>query len=52
MVKALRSPAVRESIESGGGEAVGNTPAQFAALIGRDVEKYAKLVKISGARAD
>jgi tripartite-type tricarboxylate transporter receptor subunit TctC len=52
MVKALRSPAVRESIESGGGEAVGNTPAQFAALIGRDVEKYATLVKISGARAD
>ena len=52
LVKALRLPAVREAVENGGGETVGNTPEQFAALIERDAQKYAKLVQISGARAD
>jgi tripartite-type tricarboxylate transporter receptor subunit TctC len=52
IVKALRSAAVRETMENGGGEAVGNTPQQFAAVIGQDAQKYAKLVKISGAKAD
>jgi tripartite-type tricarboxylate transporter receptor subunit TctC len=52
IVKALRSAAVREALENGGGEPVGNTPQQFAAAIGQDAPKYAKLVKISGAKAD
>ena len=52
LVKALRLPAVREAVENGGGEIVGNTPEQFASLIERDMQKYAKLVQISGARAD
>jgi tripartite-type tricarboxylate transporter receptor subunit TctC len=52
MVKALRSTAVREAIENGGGETVANTPQQFAAVIAHDAQKYAKLVKISGAKPD
>jgi tripartite-type tricarboxylate transporter receptor subunit TctC len=52
IVKALHSPALREAVESGGGEVVGSTPQEFAAVIKQDFEKYAKLVKISGAKAD
>jgi tripartite-type tricarboxylate transporter receptor subunit TctC len=52
IVKALRSPAVREAVENGGGETVGNSPEQFAAVIEQDAQKYAKLVKISGAKAN
>jgi len=52
IVKALRSAALHEAIENGGGETVGNTPQQFAAVIAQDAQKYAKLVKISGARVD
>jgi tripartite-type tricarboxylate transporter receptor subunit TctC len=52
IVRALGSPAVRDAIENGGGETVGNTPQQFAAVITQDAQKYAKLVKISGAKVD
>jgi tripartite-type tricarboxylate transporter receptor subunit TctC len=52
IVKALRSPAVREAVENSGGETVGNTAQEFAAVIAFDAQKYAKLVKISGAKAD
>ncbi|MGZ5234239.1 MAG: hypothetical protein ACXWC3_29865 [Burkholderiales bacterium] len=43
---------MQEAIENGGGETVGNTPQQFSAIIAQDAQKYAKLVKISGAKAD
>jgi hypothetical protein len=39
-------------VETGGGEVVDTTPQEFAAVIKQDFEKYAKLVKISGAKAD
>ena len=52
IVKALRTPEIRQALEDGGAESVGNTPAEFAAVIKEDFEKYAKLVKMSGAKAD
>ena len=52
IVAALRSPVLREALENGGAEPVGNSPAEFAAIIARDVDKYAKLVKMSGAKVD
>ncbi|HXD50377.1 MAG TPA: tripartite tricarboxylate transporter substrate-binding protein, partial [Burkholderiales bacterium] len=52
IVKALHSPEIRQSLADGGAIPVGNTPAEFAAILVEDFEKYAKLVKISGARAD
>ncbi len=51
IVKAIRAGAARE-IENGGGEIIASAPQEFAAVIARDAEKYAKLVKISGAKAD
>jgi tripartite-type tricarboxylate transporter receptor subunit TctC len=52
IVKALHTPEIRQSLEDGGAESVGNTPAEFAVVMKQDFEKYAKLVKISGAKAD
>ena len=52
IVKALHSAEIRQALDDGGAESIGNTPAEFAAIIAEDFEKYAKLVKISGARAD
>jgi tripartite-type tricarboxylate transporter receptor subunit TctC len=52
IVKALHTPEMREALASGGGEIIGNTPAEFSAIVAADVEKYAKLVKMSGAKPD
>lgn len=52
VVKSIQHPDVKGFIDREGGNAVGNTPAEFTALIRRDIEKYGKLVKASGARPD
>ena len=52
IIKALHTPEIRDALANGGAETVGNTPAEFAAILATDIEKYAKLVKISGAKAD
>ncbi len=51
-VKALDAPDVRAKMQALGAEPVGNTPAQFAAYIRAESQKYAKLVKASGAKVD
>jgi tripartite-type tricarboxylate transporter receptor subunit TctC len=52
ILKALKTREIREALENGGGEIIGSTPAELAAVVATDVEKYAKLVRISGAKAD
>jgi tripartite-type tricarboxylate transporter receptor subunit TctC len=52
IVKALHTPELRQSLADGSAEPVGNTPAEFAVVMQEDFEKYAKLVKISGAKSD
>jgi tripartite-type tricarboxylate transporter receptor subunit TctC len=52
IIKALHTPEIRDALDNGGAESIGNTPAEFATIVAADVEKYAKLVKISGAKAD
>ena len=52
IVKALNTPEIRKALDDGGAESVGNNPAEFTAIVAADVEKYAKLVKISGAKPD
>ncbi len=52
ILKALRTPEIQRAMEEGGAEAVGNSPTEFTAVLARDVEKYSKLVKISGAKPD
>ncbi len=52
IVKSLQHPDLKGFIERQGGYAVGNTPAEFAEVIARDIEKYGKVVKSSGVQAD
>ena len=48
IVKVLGQPDVREALAREGYEAIGDTPAQFAALIRSELARYAKLVKAAG----
>ena len=50
IVKSLQHPDLKGFIDREGGYAVGNTPAEFVEVITRDIEKYGKVVKSSGAR--
>ena len=50
--KALKDPGVRKAIENEGGEVLGGTPEQFAALIKSDLASWGSLVKESGAKVD
>lgn len=52
LVKAIKSPEVLKALEGGGAQVVVNTPKEFAGIVAEDYEKYAKLVKLSGAKAD
>jgi tripartite-type tricarboxylate transporter receptor subunit TctC len=52
VLRVLRLPDVLERFGVQGFEAIGGTPAEFAAFIKRDVAKYEKLVKAAGIRID
>ena len=50
IVKVLQRPDVKDTIASDGAEPVGNTPEEFRKYLDKDVAKWAKLVKESGAK--
>jgi tripartite-type tricarboxylate transporter receptor subunit TctC len=50
--RALASTDVREKMLQLGAEPVGSRPEEFAAFIKSEADKYAKLVKASGAKVD
>lgn len=52
IVKSLRSAEMKRRIEADGGEIIGSTPEEFAAVLKADIAKWAGIVKASGARAD
>jgi tripartite-type tricarboxylate transporter receptor subunit TctC len=52
ILQALRSRDLRERLESLGAELVPGSPQDFADYIAREIPKWAKVVKDSGARAD
>lgn len=52
IVQALSSPDVLKRIRSVGLTAAPSTPAEFAAYIRADFERWGKIVKISGAKID
>jgi tripartite-type tricarboxylate transporter receptor subunit TctC len=52
LIKALNSPDVKSRIESDGSEPVGSSPEDFRRFMDADLDKWAKLVKESGAKLD
>lgn len=52
VVTVLRSSQMKARMAELGMETVGNTPEQFDAYIRTEIEKWATVVKASGARAD
>ena len=48
----IRLPEVRDRITADGAEPVGSTPEAFTAFLGKEMLKWGKVVKESGARPD
>jgi tripartite-type tricarboxylate transporter receptor subunit TctC len=50
--QALRDPEVLRQMSEQGAESVPNTPAQFGAFIGAEIDRYAKLLKTIGLKPE
>jgi tripartite-type tricarboxylate transporter receptor subunit TctC len=50
--KVLHAPDVRKTIEQDGGEVMGGSPEQFAALIRSEIGTWSAVVRESGAKVD
>lgn len=49
---ATRDPGFIQRLENIGVDAVGNTPAEFAAVLKADLETWAEAVRVSGVKSD
>jgi tripartite-type tricarboxylate transporter receptor subunit TctC len=52
VAKILNSPDVRAKLIADGADPSPDTPEQFAQMIARELAKYARIVKLSGAKVD
>ncbi len=52
IVAALKAPEVRQRFDQLGYEAIGDTPEQFGATIKTDIEKFARVIKSAGIKAE
>ena len=52
VVKVVRAPELKSQFEILGYEAVGGRPDEFAVFMRAESEKYARVVKLSGAKID
>jgi tripartite-type tricarboxylate transporter receptor subunit TctC len=50
IVAALKEPRLREQLKTEGATAVGNSPKDFTAFVREDIERWAPVVKASGAK--
>ena len=51
-VRILALPDVRQRFEALGIEVIGNTPAEFAAVIAAETPHWAKVIKDAGVKAE
>lgn len=52
VVKTVKTPELHAQFIALGADPVGSSVEEFAAFVRRDMEKYAKIVKVSGAKID
>ncbi len=52
LAQISRQPAVRERLEAQGAEVVGSTPEEFAAVIRSETERWGKVIRAAGIKAD
>jgi len=52
VARASKDPETRKRLEEQGGEPVGGTPEEFAALLREEITKWAEVVRVSGAKAE
>ena len=52
MITVLAMPDFREQLMTAGADPAPNTPEEFAALITSEIAKWAKVIKLSGAKAE
>ena len=52
MTKVLTDPDVKKLMENQGAVPLGSTPEEMTTYLQREIDKYAKLIKASGAQAD
>lgn len=52
IVKILQQPDVKQRLLEQGGEPIGNTQEQFAAVLKSDIAKYAKIMRESGTKVE
>jgi tripartite-type tricarboxylate transporter receptor subunit TctC len=50
--KVLQDPAVLKTLADQGSTPVGNSPEEFRQVLATEIDKWGKLVKLSGARVD
>ena len=51
-VKLLKLPDVKDRLDAAGFETIGTTPDQFASYMRTEIDKWAKVVRASGAKAE
>jgi tripartite-type tricarboxylate transporter receptor subunit TctC len=52
VARITQTPELRARIESLGGEPVGNTPQEFAAIIRADIAKWRRVVEAANIKVD
>jgi len=52
IARAAQAPEVRERLVAAGFNVVGNTPAEFDAMVRSEVAKWKRVVEVSGAKAE
>jgi tripartite-type tricarboxylate transporter receptor subunit TctC len=52
VTRILNTPEMQASFAQQGAEPAPTTPEQFTALIQGEIPKYAKIIKMSGAKVD
>lgn len=52
IVKAIKSPEIRDFIMREGAEPIGSTPQELAAFFRREVERYAEVIRVGKVQVD